>query len=234
METFPFILYSNTYETKEPQNFYFMNKIINRKLMLLGVFSLVCSTQIHSQQQSLKKFEGYYQFTNDTTTYLQITSQGDNLILHQLWDDKEISFERKSDLEFLNEEYSFPLKFGSDKNGSITQVTAFNKDLWNKVNNYKPAVNIEIHLSPDQLKPFEGKYTFQFEKGEDSYIQITSAPDHLTLKQLWDGKEINFVPKSNVEFFCKEQSFPLKFIKDDKGNIIQVLAFNKDLWQRVK
>ena len=111
---------------------------------------------------------------------------------------------------------------------------AFNRDLWNKVKNYKPAINTEIHLSPDQLKAFEGKYTFQFEKGEDSYIQITAAADHLTLKQVWDGKEINFVPKSNVEFFCKEQPFPLKFIKDDKGNVIQVLAFNKDLWQKVK
>jgi len=211
-----------------------MNKIFERKFILFILFSVLCSPQIHSQDQSLKKFEGYYQFTNDTTTYLQITSQGNSLILHQLWDGKEISFEHKSELEFFNGEYSFPLKFSSDQNGSITQVVAFDRDLWNKVKNYKPVINTEIHLSPDQLKPFEGKYTFQFEKGADSYIQITAATDHITLKQLWDGKEINFVPKSNVEFFCKEQRFPLKFIKDNKGNVIQVLAFNKDLWQRVK
>jgi len=211
-----------------------MTRIINCKFILLGVFSLVYSMQIHSQQQSLKKFEGYYEFTNDTTQHLQITSQGNKLILHQLWDNKEITFERKSELEFRNEEYSFPLKFGSGQNGVITQVTAFDRDLWNKVNNYKPVINVEIHLSPDQLKPFEGKYTFQFEKGKDSYIQITAATDHITLKQQWDGKEINFVPKSNVEFFCKEHPFPLKFIKDDKGTVIQVLAFNKDLWQKVK
>ena len=211
-----------------------MNKIIECKFILLVLFSVVYSTQIHSQDQSLKKFEGYYQFTNDTTTYLQITSQGNSLILHQLWDGKEINFERKSELEFFNGEYSFPLKFSSDQKGGITQVVAFDRDLWNKVKNYKPVINTEIHLSPDQLKPFEGKYTYQFEKGEDSYIQNTAATDHITLKQLWDGKEINFVPKSNVEFFCKEQSFPLKFIKDDKGNVIQVLAFNRDLWQRVK
>ena len=223
-----------TLTTVENKKIYFMNKLINCKFILLAVFSLVYSTQIHSQQQPLKSFEGYYQFTNDTSTYLQITAQGANLILHQLWDDKEITFKRKSALEFLNEEYAFPLKFGSDQNGSITQVTAFNRDLWNKVKNYKPISNTEIHLSPEQLKPFEGKYTFQFEKGEDSYIQITAAADHLTLKQIWDGKEINFVPKSNVEFFCKDQSFPLKFIKDGSGNVIQVLAFNKDLWQKVK
>ena len=210
-----------------------MNKIITRKL-LLPVFSVICSMQIHAQSQNLKKFEGYYQLTNDTATYLQITSQGNNLILHQLWDGKEITFERKSESEFFNEEQSFPLKFTSGQNGIITQVLAFDRDLWNKVTDYRPVVNTEIHLSSDQLKPFEGKYVFQFEKGEDSYIQITAAADHITLKQLWDGKEINFVPKSNAEFFCKEQPFPLKFIKDGNGNVIQVLAFNKDLWQRVK
>jgi len=190
--------------------------------------------QIHSQQQSLKNFEGYYQFTNDTTTYLHITSQGNNLILHQLWDGEKINFERKSELEFYNGENSFPLKFSKDQKGIISQVLAFDRDLWNKVKNYKPVIDKEIHLTPNQLKRFEGQYTFQFEKGKDSYIQITAAKDHITLKQLWDGKEINFVPKSNVEFFCKEQPFPLKFIQDNSGNVIQVLAFNKDLWQRMK
>lgn len=211
-----------------------MKKISKCKFILSALFSLVYSAQIQAQSQDLKKFEGYYQFTNDTTTYLQITSQGNNLTLHQLWDGKEIHFDRKSGLEFYNEEYSFPLKFNSDQKGNITEVLAFDKDQWNKVKNYKPVINKEIHLGADQLKAFEGKYMFQFEKGQDSYLQITAATDHITLKQLWDGKEINFVPKSNLEFFCKEQSFPLKFIKDDKGNVTQVLAFNRDLWQRVK
>src|SRR5215467_1750301 len=98
-----------------------MTKIINRKLIVPALLSLIYSTHIHSQQ-SLKKFEGYYQLANDTTTYLQITPQGNNLVLHQLWDNKEISFERKSDLEYYNDENSFPLKFTSDKNGAITQV----------------------------------------------------------------------------------------------------------------
>jgi len=211
-----------------------MDKIINCKFMVPGIFILLCSIQIHAQSQNLKRFEGYYQLTNDTATYFQITAKEDKLILHQLWDGKEISFDRQSELEFLNQEQSFPLKFTSDKNGTIIQVLAFDRDLWHKVKNYKAVVNTEIHLRPDQLKLFEGKYTFQFQQGEDSYIQITAVADHLTLKQLWDGKEMNFVPKSNVEFFCKEQSFPLKFIKDGSGKVTQALAFNKDLWQRVK
>ena len=182
--------------------------------------------------QLLKSFEGYYQFQDDKNTFLQIIAKGNNLILKQLWDGKEIVFVQKSELEFFNEEESFPLKFSKDPHGAIIQVLAFGRDLWNKTEDYKPKK--EIHLSPQQLKVFEGKYKFQFEKGEDSFLQITATADHLVLKQLWDGKEINFVPESDLEFFCKEQSFPLKFIKDKNGNIIQMLAFNRDLWERIK
>src|SRR4051812_29405094 len=133
--------------------------------MLLGVFIFIYSTQIHGQSQPPKKCEGYYRFTSDTATYLQITAKGNNLILHQLWDGKEIVFDHKSDLEFLNEEQSFPLRFSSDENGDITQVLAFDRDLWHKVKDYKSVINKEIDLSRDKLKAFEGKYTFQFEKG---------------------------------------------------------------------
>jgi hypothetical protein len=183
---------------------------------------------------TLERFEGYYQFQEDTTVYLQITANRNILTLKQLWDGKEINFEQKSDVDFYNQEQSFPLKFTKASNGDIIQVLAFDKDAWKKVNDYKPVIKKEIHLTEQQLKTFEGKYTFQFEKGEDSYLQITATADHLILKQLWDSKEINFVPESTESFFCKEQSFPLKFIKDSKGNVIQLLAFNRDLWEKVK
>ncbi len=143
--------------------------------------------------QQLKAFEGYYQFQNDKDVFLQITVKGNNLTLKQLWDGQEIVFVQKSELEFFNEEKSFPLKFSKDKDGTITQVLAFDRDLWNKVKDYKPVIKKEIKLTPQQLKAFEGKYRFQFEKGEDSFLQITTAEDHLVLKQLWDNKEINFV-----------------------------------------
>src|SRR5690349_11437780 len=108
-----------------------MTRITTCKSILCAVFGLICSTQIFSQQQALKNFEGYYQLSKDTSAYLQISSQENNLILHQLWDGKKISFERKSDLEFFNQEYSFPLKFSNGQDGKITQVVAFNRDLWN-------------------------------------------------------------------------------------------------------
>jgi hypothetical protein len=90
--------------------------------------------------QSLKNFEGYYQFENDKSTFLQITAKGNNLILKQLWDGKEIVFEQESELEFFNEEESFPLKFTKGQDGAITQVLAFDKDVWDKVKDYKPVI----------------------------------------------------------------------------------------------
>ena len=185
-------------------------------------------------QQELKAFEGYYQFQNDKDLYLQITAKGNGLVLKQLWDGEEIPFTQKSELEFICEEKSFPLKFSKDKDGNINQILAFDKDLWNKVKDYKPVIKKEIRLSPQQLKAFEGKYRFQFEKGKDAFIEITAKGNGLVLKQGWDGEEISFVPESNLEFFCKEKPFPLKFTRDKNGEITQLLAFNKDLWEKVK
>ena len=117
-----------------------------------------------------------------------------------------------------------------------TLSTAGNRSAPNSVVSIfvQPVIKKEIQLTPRQLKAFEGKYRFQFEKGKDAFLQITAGKDHLVLKQLWDGKEISFVPESELEFFCKDKPFPLKFIKDKNGNVIQMLAFDKDLWEKVK
>jgi hypothetical protein len=69
---------------------------------------------------------------------------------------------------------------------------------------------------------------------DDAYLQITATSNGLTLKQLWDGREINFVAISDVEFLNKQASFPLKFTRDSAGNVTKVLAFNRDLWDKVK
>ena len=92
----------------------------------------------------LKAFEGYYQFQNDKDVFLRITAKGNNLILKQLWDGEEIVFVQKSELEFFNEEKSFPLKFSKDKDGAIIQVLAFDKDLLNKAKDYKPVIKKEM------------------------------------------------------------------------------------------
>ena len=115
----------------------------------------------------------------------------------------------------------------------IIQVLAFNRDVWDKIKNYKPVIKKEIQLSGQQFKAFEGKYKMNGGDEDDS-LQITAKGNNLILKQLWDGKEIVFVPESALEFFCKDQAFPLKFSKGQDGAVTKVLAFNKDVWLKVK
>ena len=180
----------------------------------------------------LKSFEGFYRFQENREAFLQITAKENQLVLKQLWDGKEFVFEQESPLDFYCKAQSFPLKF-KDSAGSIIQVLAFNKDVWDKVKNYQPMIKKEVQLTPQQLKAFEGKYKM---KGgdEDDFLQITTKGNDLILKQLWDGQEIAFVPESALEFFCKDRLFPLKFSKGDDGAITQVLAFNRDVWLKVK
>jgi len=181
--------------------------------------------------EELKAFEGYYQLSKGEEAYIQITASGKQLILKQLWDNKEIRFDQKSELEFSGQDGRFPLKFSKSPDGDITSVLAFNKDLWKKVKKYKPVATIT--LPSEQLKPFEGFYHFSFDGSKESYIQILSTGEFLILRQGWDGQEISFLPTSETSFYSKEKAFPLEFTKDANGNVTQVLAFHKDLWKRL-
>lgn len=206
----------------------------------LSARSLQMNTQkitAERKAQKLKAFEGYYTFTfpNDKApSYIQITATDTGLILKQQWDGKEITFKQTAPLEFLNQEgeRKFPLKFTKDEKGNITQVLAFNTDLWTRTKDYKPPVaKTAIRLSPEQLKAFEGVYELQG-KDEKPSIQFTATDTGIILKQQWDGKEIAFRPETELDFFCQNPSFTLKFTKNGEGVITQVLAFNKDLWVR--
>jgi len=183
-------------------------------------------------RQDLKEFEGYYLADFDKDTYLQIRATGNQLILKQLWDNKEVVFNQQSALEFLDVNKGFPLKFFKNDQGAVVQLLAFNKDHWNKVKSYSPPKY--IHLQPGELKSFEGCYQIADENGKLDYIQIEPTPDGLVLRQGWDGKEIMFNPTSATEFYGQNGMFPLQFTKDGNGNVKQVLAFHRDLWKKMQ
>jgi tetratricopeptide (TPR) repeat protein len=88
----------------------------------------------------LRAYEGYYtfQFQPGKDEYIKIMAKNNHLVLMELWSGNEITFEQKSQLEFLDSSKKFPLKFTKTKEGAITQVLAFNKDLWIRTNDYKP------------------------------------------------------------------------------------------------
>ena len=180
----------------------------------------------------LKQFEGFYRSKENQDTHIQFTIKDHQLVLKQLWDGREITFSPESGLEFFCKDSPFPLKF-TRKDDAITEVLAFNRDVWIKDNDYKMVVKTPIHLQPAIVKAFEGKY--QAAENRGFAIQITSAGDHLILTQLWDREELIFVPESDLKFFARDnQFFPIRFIKGASGEVTQAIAFERDVFNKVQ
>lgn len=117
--------------------------------------------------------------------------------------------------------------YGQEGHGSVPLITEYDAF-------YFIFRKVPIKMNLAQLKRFEGKYRFQFTAGQDSFIEVKAAKDdQLLIKELWTGREREFKPLSETEFYSFEDRFPLKFIIDDHGVPNQVLAFNTDVWNRV-
>lgn len=208
-------------------------------LLLLGsqLFSpckLFAQTPGADSIAQLKPFVGKYQFTNNQMVFLQIMLQDGHLVLRQLWDKKEIPFRQTSALEFYNDEQQFPLKFTKNTAGEITQVLAFNRDLWNRVaDDYTPPMKKTIKLTNGQLKSFEGKYELKGGDGDaDDIADITVVDGHLSIKHEQDVSSL--VPVSDLEFVTEDQSFDVIFTKASDGSVTQAVVNNKDVWLKDK
>ncbi|WPU98184.1 hypothetical protein SNE26_19355 [Mucilaginibacter sp. cycad4] len=182
----------------------------------------------------LKAFEGIYQQKENEFRVYKVVTDGDKLVAQQLGGDQKLTLTRKSDLEFefLDDDgdEKIPVVFSKNEAGEIAQITLGGRQIWTKIKSYTPPK--EIQLQPEQIKVLAGKY--QSDERADLFLTITAIPDGLTLKQSWDGKEINFKPLSDVLFLNQAFGFPLKFTKDASGNPVKVLAFNRDTWNKVK
>jgi len=182
-------------------------------------------------QKDLKIFEGYYQFHNDEKFFLQIVVQENNLVLHQLWDGKDIVFERVDEMQFSGNDGDFPLTFKTDKKGNIDQAIAFGKDVWHKTDDYPLADGAEVQLTVEQLKKLEGYYRFQ--KDAAGYIKFFVRDQQLIAQQMWDKKEHVLVAYSDLKFKSKDKGLPAEFIQDKNGNVVQVLVLSTDLMDKV-
>lgn len=78
------------------------------------------------------KLQGRYQFQRDPKLFIEIKADKNGLILHQLWDDKKISFFARSEVDFFDEESSFPIHFNIIDE-KVGEMVCFEKDVWNKV-----------------------------------------------------------------------------------------------------
>jgi hypothetical protein len=183
---------------------------------------------------SLKAFEGIYQSKDNEYSYIKVVADNNTLVAKQLDGPRQFVLTRKSEFGFETKDddgdETLSVSFSKNDAGEISQFAVAGKQFFIKIKSYTPPV--EVKLTAEQLKAFEGKY--QFEQKSDAFLQITATADGLVLKQLWDNKEINFMSLGNLTFLNKEEGFPLKFTKDDSGNVIKVLAFNRDMWDKVK
>jgi hypothetical protein len=179
--------------------------------------------QIDLQQ---KNFQGKSLFLGvanttamDTSVALQDTTE-ETLHFRSIWHfTKALKQTNENGLE-SNSKY-----YRDESHGSVPFISEY--DALHFLFRKKPIV-----MGVSKLKLFEGKYKHQFVEGEDSFLEIRASESHLILKELWGGRELKFKPISETEFYCFEQAFPLKFIKDDKGIVKQVLAFNSDMWDK--
>src|SRR6185312_11589798 len=189
----------------------------------VALFTLLLASQLFSPGKlfaqttgadsttQLKPFVGKYQFTNNKMVFLQIMLQDGHLVLRQLWDKKEIPFRQTSVLEFYNDAHQFPLKFTKSSTGEITQVLAFNRDLWNRVaDDYIPPMKKIIKLTNDQLTMFAGKYELKGGDGDaDDIAEISVADGHLSIKH--EQNVTNLFAVSDIEFVTEDQAFDVVF-----------------------
>lgn len=181
----------------------------------------------------LKAFEGLYQSQNNAFSVFKVTVVGDKLLAKALEGEQQFTLTRKSDLTFESPDddgdETMTIVFSKNESGEINGVVVSGQQ-WNKIKSYTPPA--EIKLTAEQLKSFEGKYEFEKKKG--TYLQITATPNGLLLKQLWDGREVNFIAIGEQSFLNRQMGFPLVFTKDASGAVTKVLAFGRDSWDKVK
>ncbi len=88
---------------------------------------------VHLTNDQLKVFEGKYQFKDDPDNLLQLSAKGQQLVVKQLWDGKEISLTPQTDTYFYNNEESYSLLFNKDADGNFTQLRLLGIDIFTKV-----------------------------------------------------------------------------------------------------
>jgi CubicO group peptidase (beta-lactamase class C family) len=134
---------------------------------------------------------------------------------------------------------------GEDGNGAVVMMNSENHLLLDEIfksvaivygwkNFYTPEFKKVVKLKKEQLASVEGKYKFQFQKGQDTvYLQIRAKDNGITITQSWNKVELAFVPASDLDFFNVNIPFKLSFRKDKEGLVTHVLALDKDLWEKV-
>ena len=193
------------------------------------LFTLTAFSQTY--QTPLKSFEGYYT-TNlgGQRAHIQITSTKDGIRLKQMWDAHEIDFTRKSEMEFSGDGGKFPLMFSKSADGAINQVTAFNRDVWTRTNEYQPLTQT-YQPTKKELQAIEGYYQI---RSNQEHVQFYIQDGNLLARQLWDDKFHHMLAQSALEYTSQEAGIGVTFVKNDKGEIFKAELSQGDVLDRAK
>lgn len=180
-----------------------------------------------SEMVSLEKFSGYYQFPSKAG-FIQFEPKDHVLFAKQLWDNKEYRLIRIDATTFESEKEGQKVEFLKDNTGQFAYAKLLGRITTVKVGFDPQKIK---QLSTAQLKRLEGTYILTDDNSLK--LNIRSSANGLTLKQLWDNKEVAFTPRSETFFLNEDGTFPLTFLLGD-GEAVQVTCFADDVWLKAK
>ncbi|MFD0751953.1 DUF3471 domain-containing protein [Mucilaginibacter calamicampi] len=88
------------------------------------------------------------------------------------------------------------------------------------------------HLHQSSLSAYQGKYQMMV-KGQAAYIEIKLTGDQLTLTSLWDKQANKIKQLSGDSFIMPGHDWSVKFVRDAKGKVTEVIVMGTDRWKKV-
>jgi hypothetical protein len=103
------------------------------KMVAFGHDHWTRTEAVRYKPEDLLVFEGKYKLQADPDDMIQVRAAGDHLVVRQLWDGKEIPVSPVAGLFFYGEADSFSIYFIKNNGGKITQATALDSELFDKM-----------------------------------------------------------------------------------------------------
>lgn len=206
------------------------------KNICLFVVAFLAGLGVRGQKSKWHDLEGYFQSPNNTEMVAHFTARDSMLVAKLLWNNGELHLMPDSGMAFFSKEQedggAVRIRFMRDASGAVNQVRVMDREVWNRVANYRPLVKNEILHTPEQLKAFTGLY--RLKEDTSQYLELAVENNSLTIHQRWDdGALKGWVPESELLFFWRDRpGMTLSFSRNAAGQVVQFVAFGRDTWVR--
>lgn len=192
-----------------------------------------------------KAINGIYVSKDDPDNSIQLSAEGDQVTLTQLWDNKKLVLDEQTNSYFYNAKEKYPLVLLKDDQGKITGVTVLTTSTFiRKQDTAKPAsaaggpapAEQVVRLTEKEWKALEGY--FSSTANPSLKVQFTATSEFLYAKLLWNNGDLHFFPQSPLSFVSneKEDGEPLRitFHRDPSGEVNEVEVAGQGAWKREK